>query len=185
MRSKRRGPIPIARAAGSNRRPRLCIVRLALKRVPRPRPHGSKSPRDRHGTGSEITCARSRTTTRCLGDMALGLTGPAAETWPVFCLNISLHATLDFRAGLRATACPSRKELCHENLNIRYKSAILLSSGMAFAQDNTQTGSTTGADGSCRLPGRPKHPTLLTDEARTILIPQAEFTTTWSAMPEA
>ena len=64
--------------------------------------------------------------------------------------------------------------------------AILLSSGMAFAQDNTQTGSTTGADSdpAAYLAG-PNIQRFYTDEARTILIPQAEFTTTWSAMPEA
>ena len=64
--------------------------------------------------------------------------------------------------------------------------AILLSSGMAHAQDNTQTGSTTGAssDPAAYLAG-PNIQRFYTDEARTTLIPEADIKTQWNAMPEA
>jgi hypothetical protein len=63
---------------------------------------------------------------------------------------------------------------------------VLLSSGMAFAQDNTQTGSTSGAsnDPAAYLAG-PNIQRFYTDDARTTLVPEADMKTQWNAMPEA
>ena len=64
--------------------------------------------------------------------------------------------------------------------------AVLLSSGMAFAQDNTQTGSTGGAnsDPAAYLAG-PNIQRFYTDDARTTLVPEADMKTQWNAMSEA
>jgi hypothetical protein len=66
--------------------------------------------------------------------------------------------------------------------------AILLSSGMAYAQDNTQTGS-TNIERSDTDPGNyltgPKTQTLFTDETRTTVRPPAEFKAAWEALNDA
>jgi hypothetical protein len=61
--------------------------------------------------------------------------------------------------------------------------AIAMSAGMAFAQDNTMTGSTTGADKdpAAYLAG-PNIQRFYSDDAKTILIPEAEFKTNWQAL---
>ncbi len=63
--------------------------------------------------------------------------------------------------------------------------AFVLSSGLAFAQEaNTDTGgNTTGADTdpSTYLAG-PNLQRFYTDEARTTMIPEAEFKTNWQAL---
>jgi hypothetical protein len=63
--------------------------------------------------------------------------------------------------------------------------AILLSSGMAFAQDNTQTGSTTqqgsGTDAANYLAGPNIH-RFYTDESMGTLRPEADIKTTYEAM---
>jgi hypothetical protein len=63
--------------------------------------------------------------------------------------------------------------------------AILLSSGMAFAQDNTTTGSTTGADTdpSNYLSG-PNISRFYQDEGMTTLKTDAEFKAAWDAMTD-
>jgi hypothetical protein len=64
--------------------------------------------------------------------------------------------------------------------------AILLSSGMAIAQDNTQTGSTGGRDTDpANYLAGPKTNPLYTDEARTSVRPPAEFKAAWDKMNEA
>ena len=64
--------------------------------------------------------------------------------------------------------------------------AILMSSGLALAQDNTQTGSTTSDDSD---PGNyltgPKTQTLFTDETRKTVRPPAEFKAAWEALNPA
>jgi hypothetical protein len=64
--------------------------------------------------------------------------------------------------------------------------ASLMSLGVAFAQDNTQTGSTTSADTD---PGNyltgPKTQTLFTDETRKTVRPPAEFKAAWEALNPA
>ena len=64
--------------------------------------------------------------------------------------------------------------------------AVLISSGLAPAQDNTQTGSTTGAetDPGNYLAG-PKTQPLFTDETRTTVRPPAEFKAAWEALNPA
>jgi hypothetical protein len=64
--------------------------------------------------------------------------------------------------------------------------AIFMSSGVAFAQDNTQTGSTTGADTdpAAYLAG-PKTQTLFTDDTRTSVRPPEEFKAAWEALNPA
>jgi hypothetical protein len=61
--------------------------------------------------------------------------------------------------------------------------AILLSSGLAYAQDNTTTGSTQGADSdpSDYLTGPNIH-RFYTDESMTTLRPEVEIRSTWQAM---
>ncbi|HEY6633882.1 MAG TPA: hypothetical protein VIZ90_20680 [Rhizobiaceae bacterium] len=63
--------------------------------------------------------------------------------------------------------------------------AILLSAGMAFAQDNSTTGSTSGADTdpSNYLTGPNIH-RFYQDDSMTELRPEAEVRTTWEAMSE-
>lgn len=68
--------------------------------------------------------------------------------------------------------------------------AILLSSGMAFAQDNTTTGSTTtqnqgggGSDASNYLTGPNIH-RFYQDDSMTELRSEAEMKSTWKAMSE-
>ena len=58
--------------------------------------------------------------------------------------------------------------------------AILMSSGIAYAQE---TGSTGGgnSDPAAYLAG-PNIQRFYTDEARTTLLPEAEFKSTWQAM---
>jgi hypothetical protein len=64
--------------------------------------------------------------------------------------------------------------------------ASLMSLGVAFAQDNTQTGSTTSADPD---PGNyltgPKTQTLFTDETRKTVRPPTEFKAAWEALNPA
>lgn len=61
--------------------------------------------------------------------------------------------------------------------------AILMSSGIAFAQDSTQTGSTERSDTD---PGNylagPKTQQLYTDESRKTVRPPAEFKRVWNEM---
>ena len=71
--------------------------------------------------------------------------------------------------------------------------AVLLSSGMAFAQDNTpdnspdnlQTGSTSGADHdpATYLAG-PNIQRFYTDETRTTVHPPAQFRAAWETLNE-
>jgi hypothetical protein len=66
--------------------------------------------------------------------------------------------------------------------------AILLSSGMAFAQDNTTTGSTTRDNDGARdatdyLTGPNIH-RFYQDDSMTVLRPEAEIRSTWYAMSE-
>jgi hypothetical protein len=62
--------------------------------------------------------------------------------------------------------------------------AILLSSGMALAQDNTTTGATTGAgnDSNANYLTGPNIQRFYTDESMTTLRPEAELKETWEAM---
>ena len=64
--------------------------------------------------------------------------------------------------------------------------AIMMSSGVALAQDNTQTGSTSGggSDPGNYLTG-PKTQTLFTDETRKTVRPPAEFKAAWEALNPA
>ena len=61
--------------------------------------------------------------------------------------------------------------------------AILLSSGMAFAQDNT--GATSGSDKNPNYLTGPKTQTLFTDETRKSVRPPAEFKAAWEALNDA
>jgi hypothetical protein len=67
--------------------------------------------------------------------------------------------------------------------------AVLLSSGMAFAQDNTTTGSTnqdqsgSGSEASDYLTGPNIH-RFYQDDSMTELRPEAEIRSTWYAMSE-
>jgi hypothetical protein len=67
--------------------------------------------------------------------------------------------------------------------------AVFLSSGVAFAQDNTQTGSTNqpdaggAADASNYLTGPNIHQ-FYTDDSMTTLRPEAEVKSAWQAMNE-
>ncbi len=67
--------------------------------------------------------------------------------------------------------------------------AVLLSSGMAFAQDNPTTGSTNedqnggGSDASNYLTGPNIH-RFYQDDAMTELRPEAEIRATWNTMSE-
>jgi hypothetical protein len=63
--------------------------------------------------------------------------------------------------------------------------AVLLSSGMAFAQDNLQTGSTTGADKdpATYLAG-PNIQRFYIDETRTTVRPPAQFRAAWETLNE-
>ena len=60
---------------------------------------------------------------------------------------------------------------------------LVLGIGTAFAQDNTTTGATSGADNdpAAYLAG-PNIQRFYTDEAMTTLRPEAEFKTNWQAM---
>jgi hypothetical protein len=60
---------------------------------------------------------------------------------------------------------------------------LLLGIGTAFAQDNTTTGATSGADNdpAAYLAG-PNIQRFYTDEAMTTLRPEAEMKSTWQAM---
>lgn len=64
--------------------------------------------------------------------------------------------------------------------------AILMSSGMAFAQDTNTTGSTTRSDTD---PGNylagPKTQQFYTDESRTNVRPPAEFKEVWEKINDA
>jgi len=73
--------------------------------------------------------------------------------------------------------------------------AVLVSSGMALAQDNTNTGSTTGSDttGATSGSGNDGNPNYLTgpniqrfytDESMTTLRPEPEMKSAWEAMNE-
>jgi hypothetical protein len=66
--------------------------------------------------------------------------------------------------------------------------AILLSSGMAFAQDNTTTGSTTqdndGARDAADYLTGPNIHRFYQDDSMTVLRPEAEIRSTWYAMSE-
>lgn len=71
--------------------------------------------------------------------------------------------------------------------------AILMSSGMAFAQDNTTTGATGGeaaASGGDNNDGNPNYLTgpniqrFYTDDSMTTLRPEPEMKSAWEAMNE-
>ncbi len=67
--------------------------------------------------------------------------------------------------------------------------AILLASGMAYAQDNTTTGATGGGGPADErdpnyLTG-PTTRTLFTDETRTTVRPPAEFKAAWEKLNDA
>ena len=64
--------------------------------------------------------------------------------------------------------------------------AILMSSGMAFAQDNTTTGATGGADNDANpncLTG-PNIQRFYTDDSMTTLRPEPEMKVAWEALNE-
>lgn len=66
--------------------------------------------------------------------------------------------------------------------------AILLSSGVALAQDNTATGSTKGggnADGGTNYLAGPKTQTLFTDDTRSTVRTPAEFKAAWDKLNPA
>jgi poly(3-hydroxybutyrate) depolymerase len=67
--------------------------------------------------------------------------------------------------------------------------AIVLSSGVAFAQqDNNATSSTNGggnADGGANYLTGPKTQTLFTDESRSTVRPPAEFKEAWDKLNPA
>ena len=73
--------------------------------------------------------------------------------------------------------------------------AILVSSGMAFAQDNTNTGATTGSDTTGATSGSdndsnpnyltgPNIQRFYTDNSMTTLRPEPEMKSAWEAMNE-
>ena len=63
--------------------------------------------------------------------------------------------------------------------------AILLSSGMAFAQENTSGASTNTSDKNPNYLTGPKTQTLFTDETRKNVRPPAEFKEAWEALNDA
>lgn len=68
--------------------------------------------------------------------------------------------------------------------------ALLISGGLAFAQDNTTTGATTTGAAGTVSDGNPNYLTgpniqrFYTDESMTTLRPETEMKTTWQAMSE-
>ena len=65
--------------------------------------------------------------------------------------------------------------------------AVLMSSGVAFAQDNTATGNTkngSGSDPGNYLTG-PKIQRFYTDESRKTVRPPAEFKKVWNELNDA
>jgi hypothetical protein len=66
--------------------------------------------------------------------------------------------------------------------------AVLLASGMAYAQDNTTTGATGSGPAGDRDPNYltgPTTRTLFTDETRTTVRPPAEFKAAWEELNDA
>ena len=67
--------------------------------------------------------------------------------------------------------------------------AVLLSSGIVYAQDNTATGATTGtepgqSDGNPNYLTGPNIQRFYTDESMGTMRPEAEVKSTWEAMSE-